>query len=308
MEVDLFVRHPQNPLITARDIPYQVNTVFNAGVVDMGSEVLLLLRVESTSGRSHITLARSPDGIRQWQIDSQAFMHPGDGYPYEEYGIEDCRVTAVEGIDGWLLAYTAYSPHGPAIGLAQTKDFSHIQRLGLAYPPNNKDAALFPKRFNGLYAMLHRPSAAGGSIWIGYSPDLHFWGKSEAVLPPRGGPWWDGSRVGAGLPPIETEEGWLMIYHGVKEMPSGPIYRVGAALLDLEEPHKLIAKTRRWVLSPQEPYERTGDVPNVIFPCGGFVRGDQLWMYYGAADSSICLATASIPELLEKIRRESEEE
>lgn len=307
MEGDLFQRHPRNPLITARDIPYQVNTVFNAGAVDLGDQVLLLLRVESTSGRSHLTLARSKDGISGWQIDKHAFMHPGDGHPYEEYGIEDARITRVEGIPGWAISYTAYSSHGPAIGIARTDDFRFVERIAIAFPPNNKDAALFPRKFNGLYAMLHRPSAAGGSIWVGYSPDLIFWGKSEVVLPPRGGPWWDGMRVGAGLPPIETREGWLVIYHGVKQMPGGPIYRVGAVLLDLEKPEKVIAKTRRWLLSPQEPYERVGDVPNVIFPCGGFVRDGVLWVYYGAADSCICLATVELDQLLEVLLRECSE-
>lgn len=299
MEGNLFQRHPLNPIITSRDIPYQVNTVFNAGAVDLGDEVILLLRVESTSGRSHITIARSADGVHNWQIDARAFMHPGHKFPYEEFGIEDCRVTQVEGFEGWLIAYTAYSPHGAAIGIAQTRDFKGVDRIGIAYPPNNKDAAIFPRKINGMYAMLHRPAAAGGSIWIGYSPDLTFWGKSEVVMPPRGGPWWDGYRVGAGLPPIETKDGWLLIYHGVKEMPSGPIYRVGAALLNLQVPHSSIAKTRRWLLSPQEPYERMGDVPNVIFPCGGFVRDGELWMYYGASDSCICLATVRLQELLD---------
>ena len=307
MEGDLFQRHKANPLIQAKDIPYQVNTVFNAGAADLGDEVVLLLRVESTSGRSHLTLARSKDGVTGWQIEKRAFMHPGDGHPYEEYGIEDARMTRVEGIDGWAITYTAYSPHGPAIGIARTDDFRHVERIGIAFPPNNKDAALFPRTFNGLYAMMHRPSAAGGSIWVGYSPDLHFWGKSEVVLPPRGGPWWDGHRVGGGLPPIETPMGWLVIYHGVKQMPGGPIYRVGAALLDLETPHRLIAKTRRWLLSPQEWYERIGDVPNVIFPCGGFIRGDELWVYYGAADSCICLATVKVQELLDVLTEDQEE-
>ncbi len=307
MEADLFQRHPANPLITSVDIPYQVNTVFNAGAADLGNEVVLLLRVESTSGRSHLTVARSKNGVSHWQIAKKAFMHPGDGYPYEKYGIEDCRITRLKRMKVWSLTYTAYSPYGPAIGIAQTHDFKQVERIGLAFPPNNKDAALFPRKINGLYAMLHRPAAMGGSIWVAYSPDLSFWGKAEVVLPPRGGPWWDGSRVGAGLPPIETEEGWLIIYHGVKEMPSGPIYRLGAALLDLDQPHRLIAKTRRWLLSPQEPYERIGDVPNVIFPTGGFIRDGLLWVYYGAADSNICLATISVADLIQVIKKEKSE-
>lgn len=304
MDDDIFVRSEKNPLITAKDIPYQVNTVFNAGAADLGNEVLLLLRIESYSGRSHLTIARSKDGVTNWQIENKAFMHPVDGYKYEEFGVEDCRITRMEELDAWVIAYTAYMEHGPAIGIAKTKDFCDIERIGIAYPPDNKDGALFPKKINGLYAMLHRPSVGGGSIWIGYSQDLAYWGGSDVVVPARGGPWWDGKRVGAGLPPIETNKGWLLIYHGVKQLPGGPIYRMGAVLLDLEKPHKLIARARRWLLSPCEIYERVGDVPNVIFPCGGFVRGDELWIYYGAADASICLATVELNKLIDIILNE----
>lgn len=265
---------------------------------------MLLLRIESCSGRSHLTLARSKNGKTDWQIEKKAFMHPGDGYECEEYGVEDCRITWMEDINAWAIIYTAYTRHGPRIGIAKTKDFRDVMRIGTAFPPDNKDGALFPKKINGLYAMLHRPSVGGGSIWIGYSPDLTFWGKSEVVVPTRSGPWWDGTRVGAGLPPIKTEKGWLLIYHGVKQMPTGPIYRMGAVLMDLEKPNKLIARARRWLLSPETPYERIGDVPNVVFPCGGFIRKDELWVYYGAADSSICLVTFNLNELINMVLKE----
>ena len=135
-------------------------------------------------------------------------------------------------------------------------------------------------------------------MWISYSPDLVFWGKHQIVIPVRGAPWWDGVRVGACLPPIETDEGWLVVYHGVKYAVGNPVYRLGAALLDLDEPHRLIARARRWLLSPQEQYERTGDAPNVVFACGGLIRGDELWVYYGAADSSICVARARLSDVL----------
>ena len=141
-------------------------------------------------------------------------------------------------------------------------------------------------------------------MWSSYSQDLIYWGRPTVVLPVRGGPWWDGVRVGAGLPPIETEDGWLIIYHGVKEAVRGPIYRIGAALLDLEEPHRVIARARRWLLSPEMDYERTGDAPNVVFSCGGIVREGKLWMYYGAADSSICLATAELSDILDLVKSE----
>ncbi len=301
---EVFLRSEQNPLITAADMPYLANTVFNAGVADLGDEVLLLLRVESCSGRSHLIVARSKDGVTDWRIEDRALLHPAQGSPHESNGVEDCRITWVEELKSWVLAYTAYSDQGPGVALAKTTDFSSVERIGLVFPPDDKNAALFPRTFDGLFAILHRPSAGGGSIWDSFSPDLMFWGKSEMLLPVRSGPWWDGLRVGAGLPPIETEEGWLLIYHGVKAIAGRPLYRIGAVLLDLEEPRRVIARARRWLLNPQEHYERAGDAPNVIFTCGGFVRSGVLWTYYGAADSSICLARARMSDVLSVVKEE----
>ena len=297
-----FVRDKDNPIITARDLPYQANAVFNAGAADLGDEVLLLVRVESSSGRSHLIVARSRDGITDWRFEKQALIHPDQGCEYEVKGAEDCRLTWMEGPERWGIAYTGYTDHGPGVALATTQDFRTIERIGLVMPPDNKNAALFPRKFDSLYAMLHRPSGGGAGVWISYSPDLVYWGKPSVVIPARGDPWWDGVRVGTGLPPIETEEGWLVVYHGVKEVAGGPIYRIGAALLDLEQPRRLVARTRRWLLSPEEDYERIGDASNVVFSCGGIVRNGKLWMYYGAADSSICLATVAISEILSAIK------
>lgn len=302
--LEIFERSKRNPLISTEDLPYQANAVFNAGAVDLGEEVVLVLRVESASGRSHLTVARSKDGVTGWTIANRALLHPEQGFPHESLGVEDCRITWLEDRQAWGLAYTAYSEHGPSVAVALTQDFASVERLGLAFPPDDKDAALFPGKFGGLYAMLHRPSVGGGSIWIGYSPDLVFWGRSEVVVPVRGGPWWDGLRVGAGLPPIETEAGWLLVYHGVKEVAGGLIYRFGAAVLERRAPHKLVARARRWLLTPRARYEQTGDAPNVLFPSGGFVRAGELWVYYGAADSCICLAKARLSDVLEVVLRE----
>ena len=301
---ELFVRSECNPLIKASDMPYQANAVFNAAAADLGDEVLLLLRVESCSGRSHLIVARSKDGVKDWRVEERALLHPAQNFPYEANGVEDCRITWMEELKVWGLAYTGYSHYGPGVVLATTKDFKTVERIGLVFPPNDKNAALFPRKINGLYAILHRPSVGGGSVWVSYSPDLVFWGRSEIVLPARWGPWWDGMRVGAGLPPIETEEGWLLIYHGVKEVAGGPVYRLGAAMVALDEPHNLLARTHRWLMSPQEDYERTGDAPNVIFTCGGIVRDGELWLYYGAADSSICLAKAYLEDVLAVVKEE----
>ncbi len=301
----LFIRSSRNPLLSVKDLPYQANAVFNAAAADLGHEVILLLRVETCSGRSHLIVARSKDGVGGWRIDDRALLHPEDGYLYEASGVEDCRVTWVDELDAWVLAYVAYTGQGPGVALAKTQDFQTVERLGLVIPPDDKNAALFPCRFNGHYAMLHRPSVGGGSVWISYSPDLVFWGKPSMVVPARGGPWWDAVRVGAGPSPIETDDGWLLIYHGVKEVAGGPIYRMGAALLDRNDPTKLIGRARRWLLGPEEDYERNGDAPNVVFSSGAIVRGDEVWLYYGAADYSLCLAKARIQDILAAVKCES---
>jgi len=163
---ELFVREKRNPVITGRDIPYQVNAVFNAGTADLGDEVLLLVRAESTSGRSHLIVARSTDGVTGWRFEERALIHPAQDCPYETNGVEDCRLTWMEDMDCWGIAYTAYTDHGPGVALATTKDFRTVERIGLVIPPNDKNAALFPRRFDGLYAMLHRPCVNGGSVWI----------------------------------------------------------------------------------------------------------------------------------------------
>lgn len=303
----VFKRIEQNPLITAEDIPYLANTVFNAGAIQFENEVLLLLRVESASGRSHLIVARSEDGITNWRVGDRALLHPEDNFPYESNGCEDCRITWMEDLGAYVLVYTAYSDQGPGIAIATTQDFKTVARLGLMFPPNDKNGALLPAKFDGQYAILHRPSVGGGSIWLSYSEDLVYWGKSQLVVPVRKGPWWDGQRVGAGLPPVLTDEGWLLMYHGVKDLAGRPIYRMGAALLDRERPSVLRARARRWLLGPETQYERTGDAPNVIFACGGFIRDGMLWLYYGAADSSICLARANINDVLRVVKTETVE-
>jgi predicted GH43/DUF377 family glycosyl hydrolase len=300
----LFLRSERNPLITVQDLPYQANAVFNAAAADMGDEVVLLLRVETCSGRSHLIVARSKDGITDWQVEDRALLHPEDGFAYETLGVEDCRITWCSELGAWVLAYVAFTGEGPGVALATTRDFRSIERLGLVFPPDDKNAALFPRTFDGLFAMLHRPSTGGGNVWISYSPDLLFWGRPKLVMPAHGGPWWDAVRVGAGPPPIETDAGWLLIYHGVKDVAGGPVYRMGAALLDKNDPARLLGRTRRWLIGPEEDYERSGDAPNVVFSTGCIIRNEEVWMYYGAADCRLCLAKASIKDILAAVMSE----
>ena len=300
---DLFTRHNANPIITADDMPYPVNTVFNAGVTQCGDETLLLMRVEDRRGLSHLTIARSRDGVSDWRIDPAPTLSPlPETHPEELWGIEDPRITRLSSLNAWAIVYTAYGPSGPLVCLSTTRDFKTFERRGIVLPPENKDAALFPKQFDSRWAMLHRPvpasPGAGAHIWLSFSPDLQHWGDHQLLIPARRGGWWDAGRIGVSPPPLWTEQGWLVLYHGVKKTVSGCIYRLGLALLDMHNPRQLLARGDEWVFAPQEPYELSGDVGKVVFPCGWVVNGDEVRLYYGGADACICLALASIGELL----------
>jgi len=297
---DILHRFEGNPIITLEDIPFRCNTVFNGTVVKKGEEYFLLLRVEGQQGYSVFALARSKDGLH-FTVENKPVMKPARKGPfarYEKYGIEDPRITVVDGV--YYIMYTAYSKYGTRIALAKTEDFLHYERIALVSEPGNKDGILFPERINGEYVRLDRPIGKGvGSMWISYSKTLVDWGKSEILMTPRPG-MWDSYRIGASVPPIKTEHGWLEIYHGVKMTVAGPIYRIGTVLLDLEQPHKVVARCNKPVLSPREDYERIGDVGNVAFACGAVVEDSgEIKVYYGAADTCICVATAEFENLID---------
>jgi beta-1,4-mannooligosaccharide/beta-1,4-mannosyl-N-acetylglucosamine phosphorylase len=255
LEHELFTRVPGNPIIKPSDLPYPCDCVCNPAAHLVDGEVLLLLRVIDQEGSSHITAARSRDGIRDWRIESTPLLAPNDrNLPYEVYGCEDPRVTYLEDRGEYAICYTGYSPLGAGICIALTKDFRSVHRLGLVIAPNNKDASIFPRKIGGKYWMLHRPALGTMEhIWLAESEDLLHWGRPWMIIEERGGPWWDGEKVGGGPPPIETPEGWLVIFHGVKGTAHGPIYRVGLALLDLEDPRRVLKRLPRWVFGPKEP-------------------------------------------------------
>lgn len=304
----LFKRYKYNPILTPSMWPYKVNSVFNAGATIYDNKVLLLVRVEDMRGFSHLCKAVSKDGYTNWVIDKEPTMLPKpDEFPEEKYGIEDPRIVKLEDGKTYAIAYTAYSAGGPLVSLATTEDFKTFRRYGVARTPDDKDASLFPRKFGNRWVLIHRPSptyySLGAHMWISYSPDLKHWGDSTIVLPARKGSWWDAYKVGLGPQPIETSEGWLIIYHGVKTTASGSIYRLGLALLDLDDPSKVIKRCDDWVFGPSEIYERVGDVPDVTFPCGAVVHKDNLMMYYGAADTTMAVATASLKEVLKYIKK-----
>ncbi len=302
--MELFHRNKQNPILSAHSWPYPVNSVFNAGATMLSDgTTLLLCRVEDRRGLSHFCAARSVNGIDSWKIDPRPTLMPDPvNYPEELWGIEDPRITYVEELKKYAIVYTAYTKHGPGVALALTKDFKSFKRYGMIMTPDDKDAALLPLRINGKWVMIHRPvSTARAHMWISNSPDLKNWGKQILMMSAREGSWWDANKIGLSTPAIKTQEGWLVIYHGVRQSCSGCIYRIGLALFDLNKPEVCLKRGDEWIFAPKEPYELHGDVNKVVFPCGYTIGpdGDAINLYYGAADTSIALATGSIKELLD---------
>ena len=299
----LFQRHRRNPILTAADWPYPVHTVFNpAATLLPDGTTLLLCRVEDSRGHSHLCAARSANGVDGWQVDPQPTMPADpDNHPEELWGIEDPRITYVPELAQYAIVYTAYTRDGPGVALALTRDFRTFERYGLIMPPEDKDAALLPHRIGGNWALIHRPvSAPRAHMWISYSPDLRHWGSHKLILEARRGAWWDANKIGLSPPPIETPQGWLVVYHGVRMTAAGCIYRLGLALFDRDQPERLLKRGDEWIFGPEERYEQRGDVGNVVFPCGYTIGedGDTIRLYYGAADTTIALATGSISAML----------
>jgi predicted GH43/DUF377 family glycosyl hydrolase len=307
---ELFHRYPGNPVITAEHFPFTVNSVFNPGVTTFEGETLLLCRVEHRTGLSSLIVARSRDGLSDWKIEPDRCLEPLLDSHDERWGIEDPRITLCG--DVHHIVYTGFSTSGPLVCLATTRDFRSFQRVGVLSSPEDKDAALFPCQFDGKWLLLHRPvprsEQMGAHIWLSSSPDMHHWGKQQLLIPARNGGWWDSNKIGLGPPPILTDHGWLVLYHGVRVTAAGALYRLGLAMLDRDDPSRVLARGTEWVFGPAAPYEMTGDVPGVVFPCGWVVLddGDTVRMYYGAADTSIAVADASLQELIDHLMHHSD--
>lgn len=299
-------RHDANPILSAASLGFPANTVFNPGAtVGPGGEVVLLVRVEDRRGLSSIHVARSPDGVSGWVVEATPLLAPDALHVSAQWGYEDARVSLAAEIGRYVITCTAYGPPGPCVFLATTEDFATLDFEMVATTPEDKNAAVLPRRIGGQWWMLHRPVvmvSGAADIWISRSEDLHSWHDPTPVMTRRPTGWWDSARIGIGPPPIEVTEGWLLLYHGVRNSANGPIYRVGAALLDREEPWRVLRRLDEWVMAPEASYERCGDVNNVVFPCGAIQRGDELYVYYGAADTVIGLAIGSIDELLAQLR------
>ncbi|MDD5262056.1 MAG: glycoside hydrolase family 130 protein [Methylacidiphilales bacterium] len=244
---------------------------------------------------SHLRLAWSDDGVH-FAVDERPTL-PGMG-SHESFGIEDCRVEFIEGT--YWLTYTAVSEFGICVGMSSTKDWRNFTKHGVIFPPNNKDCALFPEKIKGFYHALHRPSGGGPGgnfIWVSRSPDMLHWGDHRCIAMTRPGEW-DSARIGAGAAPIKTPKGWLEIYHGATAVHR---YCLAALLLDLDDPSRVLARSREPFMQPVAEYEQKGFVGNVVFTNGHLVDGDQITIYYGASDTVICGARASVTAILDSL-------
>ncbi len=300
MKTEIVRRYGLNPILTKAQIPYPVETVHNAAVVKCAGKYIMLFRSHLRTGRSIIGLARSYDGLR-FTADPEPFLTPaptGSFAEYEEFGVEDPRVTQLDG--EYIITYSAYSRNGVRIALAMTEDFSSVERVSLITEADYRNVVIFPEKFDGLYARLDRPHSeiAPWSIWISYSPDLRYWGDSRLIMRPQQYHW-DEMKIGPGAPPIKTDAGWLSIYHGVFQTMAGSVYRLGVALHDLRNPAKIIGVGDSWILQPETPWEVTGYVPNVVFTCGAVPEDDgTVKIYWGGADTVMCVGEASIADLV----------
>ena len=300
---EIFSRYEGNPILTPARWPYEVGATFNPGAVRFNEDVLLLVRVEDKQGYSHLTVARSKDGKTDWRIDPEPTLRSDRNYGEEVFGLEDARIIWLEERQEYVIACVSFFAEivgkPPGISLIATNDFSTFRRMSCPLMPPNKDASLFPRTFNGRYALIHRPIIEGrADIWVSFSPDLKYWGEHRPLIHARHRAW-DCNRVGLGPPPIETPEGWLIIYHGLRITASGALYRVGVALLDMET-LKITHRGKEWVFDPEEPYEKVGQVNNVVFPCGAVLdeTTNELLVYYGATDSVVGLAVANLKDVV----------
>ncbi|HOJ13647.1 MAG TPA: glycoside hydrolase family 130 protein [Deltaproteobacteria bacterium] len=293
-------RYPGNPILTKDDVPYPVETVHNAAVVKHAGGYTMLFRSHLKNGRSVIGIADSRDGYA-FTVRDRPFVTPATEGPFaqvEEFGVEDPRITLVEG--EYLVTYSAYSRFGVRVVLARTADFEAVERIAVITQADCRNVVLFPERIGGRYVRLDRPHSEimPWSIWMSSSPDLVHWGESKPLISPMTYHW-DEMKVGPGSPPVKTERGWLHVFHGVFKTMDGAVYRLGTALHDLADPSRVIGVADEWILQPEDPWEVTGYVHNVVFCCAMVPEDDRTAkIYWGGADTVVCAGTVDMEELV----------
>ncbi len=304
---DVVWRYSGNPVIP-RDLIPSSNSIFNSAVVPYQGEFRGVFRCDDKRRAMQLHAGRSKDAIH-WEITNERIQFeaaPGSEPQPWVYGY-DPRVCWIE--DRYWVTWCNGFAGYPTIGAAYTTDFETYYQIENSYLPFNRNGVLFPRKINGKFVMLSRPSDNGhtpfGDIFLSESPDMVHWGKHRLVMKTTGG--WQSTKIGAGPIPIETTEGWLMIYHGVLTSCNGFVYSMGAALLDIDEPWKVHYRTEPYLLHPKEVYEQVGDVPNVAFPCAALTDADtgRIAIYYGAADTVTALAFCQVDELIDFIKNNS---
>lgn len=299
-------RYDANPVIDRNPIP-RAGRVFNSSVLPYGDGFVGVFRADHRDGMPRLHIGYSKDGLK-WDIEEN-FIHwfDEDGKPYDSSYSYDPRLIL---IDGTYYIVWCTNMSGPVLGLGKTTDFKHFTRLENPFFPFNRNGVLFPRKINGQYLMLSRPSDNGhtpfGDIFVSESPDLVHWGRHRRVMG-SGGNWWQGVKIGAGAVPIETSEGWLLFYHGVESTCNGFVYSFGAAVLDLENPSKVLMRSKEYLLTPEEDYEVNGYVPNVCFPCAALCDAatGRIAIYYGAADTFLAAAFTTIDEIMGYLKNNS---
>jgi beta-1,4-mannooligosaccharide/beta-1,4-mannosyl-N-acetylglucosamine phosphorylase len=301
---DVVWRYRKNPIIGWNPIPDGARA-FNSAVIPYEGAFVGVFRIDHRNGRPQLHFGKSQDAIH-WELNPED-IHWVDqnGNPAPTSYAYDPRLLKIE--DAYYITWCDDFP-GASIGMGMTRDFTTFTRLENPTMPFNRNGVLFPRKINGLYAMFSRPSDSGhtpfGDIILSYSPDLTFWGKHRQVMGRGGKNWWETTKIGAGPVPIETTEGWLLFYHGVTTTCNGFVYSMGAALLDLNEPSKVLYRTRDYLLTPEKEYETVGFVPNVAFPCAALFDADtgRIAIYYGAADTYTAIAFTQVDELIAFIK------
>ena len=301
-------RYSKNPII-GRNPAFGVARIFNSAVAPYEGGFIGVFRAENRATLPHLRVGRSKDGIN-WEYESKPIEFvQRDGSIYSTKYLYDPRLVKIDDVFHivWCTDF-----HGPALSIATTKDFKSFEILEQGFLPFNRNGVLFPRKVNGKYLMLSRPSDSGhtpfGDIFISESTDLVHWGCHKHVMGRGGHSWWQDLKIGAGPIPIETDEGWLLFYHGVTNTCNGYVYSMGVALLDINEPWKVLFRAKDYVLSPETTYEETGFVPNVVFPCATLHDAEtgNIAIYYGAADSYVALAFTNIETILKFVKENNE--
>lgn len=309
---DVVERYAGNPILKPRDMPKACSSICNSGCVKTPQgEYVMVSRFEAWDKTQHLWISRSKDGF-DFKPDPEPMVLVCKPEEQEEVDMAtlksdpgmsswwDPRVNPVEGDDGFYITYAAVSNDGCRVGLGHTTDFKEMHHVDFPFHVPNRNAVLFPKKFNGMYYMLHRAQwlDGRGNIWFGASPDLKFWGKCRVIARPH--VFWEEGKVGPSAPPIYTDKGWLLIYHGVYPTCNGKNYWTGVMLLDLEEPWKVVARASQPIMIPEAPYEVTGQTPNILFPQAIIPEPDGSFkLYYGAADNFVAVGTGKIQDLVD---------